>query len=61
MGTPIFNYFDAVVVKLVYTLASGASDRKVVEVQVLSTAPKMLRKKWPPSDRNDLMEKEQRS
>ncbi len=32
-----FEY--AQVVKLVDTLASGASDRKVVEVQVLSWAP----------------------
>ena len=37
----------AQVVKLVYTLASGASARKGVEVQVLSWAPKNL--KNPPS------------
>ena len=33
---------NAQVVKLVDTLASGASDRKVVEVQVLSWAPSNL-------------------
>ena len=33
---------NAQVVKLVDTLASGASDRKVVEVQVLSWAPTLF-------------------
>ena len=32
----------AAVVKLVYTLVSGTSGRKLVEVQVLSAAPGMI-------------------
>lgn len=35
-------YPRAVVVKLVYTLVSGTSGRKVVKVRVLSTAPSPL-------------------
>jgi hypothetical protein len=41
--------FIAQVVELVDTLASGASDRKVVEVQVLFWAPIYVRVKSSPS------------
>lgn len=35
----LFCSVQAAVVKLVYTLVSGTSERKLVEVQVLSAAP----------------------
>ncbi len=35
------TYMHAAVVKLVYTLVSGTSERELVEVQVLSAAPSL--------------------
>ena len=61
VGTPILKTINAAVVKLVYTLASGASERKLVEVQVLSAAPEKLRKFVASMKLPNFMEIKQRS